>query len=158
MSKPSDPTPKPYTLQTERHATTGRRRYRVVGPNRPRANTTTGRIRWSNSYGLYRSKRRATARARRLNRRLNRLIGWEATAMICNGSNCDTEIAWLTNTTTGRRAPIELHPADNGNIAANFDDGSYTVLAGLLLEAARTEHQILYLNHFATCPDNNSFR
>lgn len=63
---------------------------------------------------------------------------------------CPTDINWHRHETTDKPAPIEDEAADNGNIRVN-DDGTYTVLAGERLKAARQLGETLYLNHFATC-------
>lgn len=61
--------------------------------------------------------------------------------------DCGTEFVFRKHVETGKAAPIEAVPADNGNIRL-LRGGLYEVLSGDRLANADPP---LYLNHYATC-------
>ena len=58
---------------------------------------------------------------------------------------------------TGRRAPIEAIPSSNGNVLLDEDAGTYRIVSGADLQAARDGGLSLHLNHFAGCPAAQRF-
>lgn len=66
--------------------------------------------------------------------------------------SCPAQVLWLDHVRTGKPAPIDVNPADDGNVLIDPDAGTYRVLAGDDLDHARSEGAPLRKNHFATCP------
>lgn len=64
---------------------------------------------------------------------------------------CNARLVYLAHVRTGKIAPIEVDPSEDGNIV--FDtDGRYRMLKkGEETTRARRK------NHFSTCPDANRF-
>jgi hypothetical protein len=73
----------------------------------------------------------------------------------CRG--CRAPIWKLANDTTRLLGPIEVDPHERGNITVDLAAGSYRVLAGPALAAARAEGRPLHRNHFADCPQADRF-
>ena len=67
---------------------------------------------------------------------------------------CHAEIRWVTTAAKGEPMPLDLAPAENGNILLKRVGGKdvATVLAGEALAGARSRDTPLYLSHFVTCP------
>jgi len=63
-------------------------------------------------------------------------------------------------TTTGKRMPVDAEPSVNGNVELIEDAGGTTalVLRNDEVEAARRRGAMLYLSHFATCPNAKRHR
>lgn len=81
--------------------------------------------------------------------------------------SCAAEIFWAINATTGRRMPIDAYPNPDGNVTVDADPRSLgdrlqltaQVLTGFDLELARTDGTtVLYMPHFATCPDADGWK
>lgn len=72
--------------------------------------------------------------------------------------SCYRSVYRLTNDNTGKPAPIDADPVADGNIAIDLEKGSYSVLAGPRLDAAREAGELLRKNHFATCPDSGYWK
>lgn len=74
--------------------------------------------------------------------------------------SCRAPILW-TVVNGDRRMPVEVDPADDGNVRVDLDrhtaSGAHpaTVLGPLEREI---EDGPLYLSHFATCPDADEWR
>jgi len=64
--------------------------------------------------------------------------------------SCGAEIVWLV-TPKGHMMPVDPAPATDGNVA--IDDGIATVLSDDAIVVARLHGRVLWLSHFATCPD-----
>lgn len=69
---------------------------------------------------------------------------------------CQTEIAWLRHKETGKPAPIEVNPSQNGNILVK--NGQYRIATPEEVEKARQINKPLFLNHFASCEFAKSFK
>lgn len=68
---------------------------------------------------------------------------------------CNAEIVWAL-TTNGRRIPLDVSPASNGNVALK-PDGTCEVYSAAQLASAQPRTP-LRLSHFATCPDAHQHR
>lgn len=62
--------------------------------------------------------------------------------------SCGTEVLWLTNQNTGRRAPIDAAPSPEGNIVVDEERGVYRIVPRESWALFPERH----LNHFVTCP------
>lgn len=71
--------------------------------------------------------------------------------------SCKAEVLWLMNDSTGKFAPIDALPAENGNCYV-YSKTHYRVLAGDGLNSARAAGSKLNANHFLTCPNADDFR
>lgn len=75
-------------------------------------------------------------------------------------SSCGRSLTWLRHATTGRIAPIEFAPAENGNIVCVDDEGDPTVITSAVAYRIRKKAELwnvakdgpLFINHFANCP------
>lgn len=66
---------------------------------------------------------------------------------------CDAPITWRVSRSTGRRAPIDPEPSDDGNVILENDLRHYIVLGTPeLRDQAKERGDPLYTNHFQTCP------
>ncbi len=76
----------------------------------------------------------------------------------CN--SCGSPVQWAT-TDTGKQMPVDVAPADTGNVRVYRDDWgkvrSHTLKQDEL-QAARDAGEPLYLSHFATCPNAKRHR
>lgn len=74
--------------------------------------------------------------------------------------SCGAQIVWGTNTATGRPAPIDAAPSERGNISCYpaADGPRLVVLGAAKASAMRAAGQLLYLSHFATCPQAGKWR
>lgn len=68
---------------------------------------------------------------------------------------CHTETVYLKHKTTGKKAPIEVEPNENGNILVK--DGQYRIATKEEIAKAKEIGHPLYLNHFASCKFAASF-
>lgn len=68
--------------------------------------------------------------------------------------SCGASIFWC-KTAAGKSMPVDAEPAPEGNIAVGAD-GSATVLGPL--ERLAEPGRLLYVSHFATCPQAASHR
>jgi hypothetical protein len=69
---------------------------------------------------------------------------------------CDTLILWKTHKVTGKAAPIELEPSPIGNVLVKGTQ--YRIATAEEIEKAKKLNIGLHLNHFASCPEAESFR
>lgn len=82
----------------------------------------------------------------------------------CEGENCGARVEWIANDRTGKKAPVDPLPYNDGNVVLSADRSTYRVL---------TKKEITALDgltmfdepppdrfklHFATCPDADHFR
>lgn len=65
--------------------------------------------------------------------------------------SCGAPVWWLTNTKTGKRAPIDVYPVLMGNIAVDLGRGTYRVLKAPERKEQRGMGRLLCTSHFATC-------
>lgn len=76
-------------------------------------------------------------------------------------SACRAPIVWAT-TVNGKAMPVDLEPAENGNVRLEAIPGSTgaiaRVLAGATLEASRAAGEELRTSHHYTCPHGPAFR
>lgn len=70
--------------------------------------------------------------------------------------SCGAAIAWV-QTESGKQMPLDAEPSPDGNMAC-MANGSYRVLTGSDLEAAKKNGIALRKSHFATCPNAASHR
>lgn len=79
----------------------------------------------------------------------------------CRAATCRAQFQW-TETEKRRRMPVDLEPAELGNIRLRPGGAGVPptaiVLAGRDLAEARAAGEALYLSHFATCPARKGFR
>lgn len=66
--------------------------------------------------------------------------------------SCSAPVYDLRHITTGKLAPIEVGLSPGGNVAIDLEAGTYRVLSGLELAAARGAGSELRVNHFVSCP------
>lgn len=69
--------------------------------------------------------------------------------------SCSRPITWMV-TPKNRRMPLDLEPAESGNVRV-LGDVAYTLRAEEL-ENARSQGERLYVSHFATCPNARQHR
>lgn len=70
-------------------------------------------------------------------------------------SSCKRDIFWRVHVVTGKPAPLDAQPVDDGNIV--LDDGeTYRVLTKA--ERATVVDIPRYTSHFATCPTARQHR
>ena len=74
--------------------------------------------------------------------------------------SCGAEIVWLVIRPGGRRMPVDLEPAPEGNVLADLAQGVGVVIpTGALADMkADTPDEPFYLSHFATCPQAGEWR
>jgi hypothetical protein len=67
--------------------------------------------------------------------------------------SCSAPIYWLRNDTTGRPAPIDVRPVQDGPVIITADGGQlhYHVLSKAEKDAGVSVTR--YANHFQTCPN-----
>lgn len=65
--------------------------------------------------------------------------------------SCGKSIEFLPHCMTGKKSPITVEAAPNGNIA-RLPNGTYRII-----EAAEDYNGPRYLNHFADCPDRKIY-
>lgn len=73
--------------------------------------------------------------------------------------SCGRRIVWA-ETTIGKRMPVDVEPSDNGNVEL-IEDGGGTIALVLRndeIGSARNRGALLYLSHFATCPNAKRHR
>lgn len=68
---------------------------------------------------------------------------------------CKAQIIMARHKRTGRPAPIEVRPSDDGNILVTGD--TYEIFSKEELQMARDRGYVLRKNHFATCEFAKSF-
>lgn len=82
-------------------------------------------------------------------------------------ASCGAPVLWLNHRDTGKPAPIDVSPSENGNVIlfgvaeGPTDDPvwtGYAVLAGEQLEQYRANQTPLRTSHLATCRDAVKFR
>lgn len=71
--------------------------------------------------------------------------------------SCNAPILWLRNNKTGKPAPIDAPPSENGNCKV-YSETHYQVLAGEGLKNARSLKSLLNTSHFFTCPEADKFK
>ena len=74
--------------------------------------------------------------------------------------SCQAEIIWRT-TTTGKSMPLDILPSpERGNVKIGVVNGEVTaiVLGAEDAAAARSNGDVLYVSHFATCPGADAHR
>lgn len=72
--------------------------------------------------------------------------------------DCDAPMVWARWKDSGKGIPLDPEPnAEKGNLVL-ADDGTVEQLKGLELEAARLRGDELYVTHFFTCPNADTFR
>ena len=74
----------------------------------------------------------------------------------CSHPDCGTVIRFLKHKTTGKFAPIELEPGDNGNILVKGD--LYRIATPEERKKAKIAGVPLFKNHFFTCKFAQSFK
>ncbi len=73
--------------------------------------------------------------------------------------SCGAKVRWIEMDSTGKLAPIDNTPSENGNVFINqFNKGVVLTPLGKSEIESRFGKVDLYLNHFATCPDAKSHR
>ncbi len=70
--------------------------------------------------------------------------------------SCGASVVWLENNRTGKRAPIDAQPSEDGNILLDRHAGTYQVLASSTDRALAAGH--LHTNHFMTCKTADQWR
>lgn len=69
-----------------------------------------------------------------------------------NATPCDAPVYWLSHERTGATAPIDAAPVEDGNVLADLEAGTYSVLGTVeARERARQQGLELRKNHWATC-------
>lgn len=78
--------------------------------------------------------------------------------------SCDAEITWAW-TTGGKKMPVDTEPNPNrGNLVllrSHDPDGPLVLALSDLTQEARiaaARHEVLYVSHFATCPEAATWR
>ena len=73
----------------------------------------------------------------------------------CRNQSCNVQVRQLRNKTTGKFAPIEVEPSDDGNVSVTGDIYEIVPVDERALHLLRGFK--LYKNHFATCAFARSF-
>lgn len=87
-----------------------------------------------------------------------------ATPWTVRCDSCGAEIFFAVNTTTGSRMPIDPEPRADGNVIIVGNPRSITDRLSLTaevlgpLEALAHAGEELYVSHFVTCPDAESWK
>lgn len=68
--------------------------------------------------------------------------------------SCKAAIMWVRSAKTGALMPLDAEPNEKGNVF--LIDGRAHVKSGTFFEEAVKGP--LYMSHFSTCPDSNSYR
>ena len=63
----------------------------------------------------------------------------------------------FASTVNGSAMPLDPDPRLDGNVHY-VDTTTVAVVTGLLLEAARADGELLFVSHFATCPQADRYR
>ena len=79
----------------------------------------------------------------------------------CGG--CNASVAWYPNRRTGKKAPVDIVPREDGNVVIDSPTGTYEVLTKSQLAAANQATMFdtprpRYVLHFATCTKPETFR
>lgn len=114
------------------------------------------------------SKRYCSARCRQVARKLVDGLDVRQRADMAEASwmsdhvvacrTCEAPIAWHRHADTGRSAPLDSVPTGEGNCLVDEPSGTYRVLAGQQLAAARARGEVLRTNHFTTCRDRELWK
>jgi hypothetical protein len=74
-------------------------------------------------------------------------------------SSCSKPILWGV-TSKGKRIPIDVDPAPNGNIRLKIDGAALRVdvLNFVQRDEAKARGEPLYITHLASCVDGDQFR
>lgn len=70
-------------------------------------------------------------------------------------SSCSARIIW-TVTAKGKRMPVDAEPREYGTFVLRGQGDDVPLLA--LHKSVSPGHEPLYVSHFATCPDGDSWR
>lgn len=62
---------------------------------------------------------------------------------------CGAPVVFLRHIRTGKVAPIETTPSPDGDVAVG---AQYMIVPALQRDAYRARGELLYKNHYATCP------
>lgn len=73
---------------------------------------------------------------------------------VCLAEGCETEIIWLNNDHTGKRAPIEVATSPRGNITIDRVKNTYHVIVD---DDGDVDPQLRHLNHFVSCEHAKAF-
>jgi hypothetical protein len=73
---------------------------------------------------------------------------------------CKAEIRWAIWVDSGRTVPLDLEPAENGNVALVDPRVPGSAPGAVVIPEARRGRYAgsLYVSHFATCPDADEHR
>lgn len=69
--------------------------------------------------------------------------------------SCKADILWLEHVVSRRKAPIDAQPVPNGNILIDEPLGTYS---NITRSSVVPPGAARYTNHFAICPDSQSFK
>lgn len=79
--------------------------------------------------------------------------------------SCGRSLIYLLHARTGNVAPIEYAPAANGNVVPVDAEGDPTPIVSAAAYRIKGKHEewdlakgLLYLNHFASCPNAARYR
>jgi hypothetical protein len=82
------------------------------------------------------------------------------TPTVFNCRSCGAHLIWA-ETITGRRMPLDITPTKDGNIILGLRDQQAPlalVQTQQQLERLRAKGELLYVCHFATCPQHKKWR
>jgi hypothetical protein len=71
--------------------------------------------------------------------------------------SCKAPIRWARMIGSGKPNPLDVDPSDQGNVVIH-EDGRAEALNREQVAEARAAGATLYLSHFATCPDRQTWR
>lgn len=71
---------------------------------------------------------------------------------------CHAPVVWARTAFNGTPIPIDVEPAENGNIVLSQRDGNRLVATVLPPGDALIPVETTYTSHFATCPDADQWR
>lgn len=70
-------------------------------------------------------------------------------------STCDALIRWAVFSASGKRVPLDFEPSPRGNLVVTGQRNDGTPLIAI---AGANPGPMLYMNHFATCPQADQHR
>ena len=82
-------------------------------------------------------------------------------AVDCGG--CNAKVVWYAHHRTGKKAPVDVEPVENGNVVIDLITRTYSVLTAKQMQAAGQANMFdqpkpRYVLHFATCTHPETFR
>lgn len=71
---------------------------------------------------------------------------------------CGAEIIWVVMAKSGKKNPLDAQAVDNGNIQLDADGKGHILSKDVIAKMREKGTALLYLSHFATCPQSREHR